>query len=277
MPVDQPNLLTTGQAAKLCSVTPDTILKWIKKGRLTGVRTAGGHYRIHRRDLEPLVISSRPSDSPSAQLPDCHPTSLRCWEYLSDRGAVRDVCRQCVVYRVQAARCFTMAGMEPDVGHARRFCESSCEDCVFYRRVKGLATNVLLITSDNDLIDGLGGEENESVSLRFARNAYEASAIINDFRPAFAAIDTECIPAADTELVDSLAADPRVPGLRIILVVSPGMKRRKRRWPKNDLVVSVLEKPFGTRRIAAAIHAIPVDSLMLEHSKPQVTTGNEQP
>ena len=268
MPPDKTNLLTTGQAAQLCSVTPDTILKWIKKGRLTGVRTAGGHYRIQRRNLEPLVISSRPSDSPSAQLPDCHPQSLRCWEYLSERGAIRDVCRQCVVYRVRAARCFTMAGMEPDVGHARRFCESSCEDCVFYRRVKGLATNVLLITSDNDLIDGLGGEENESVRLRFARNAYEASAIINDFRPAFAAIDTECIPAADTELVDSLAADPRVPGLRIILVVSPGMRRRKRRGPKNDLVVSVLEKPFGTRRIAAAINAIPVDSLTLEDSNP---------
>ena len=27
-------LVTTGQAAKLCAVTPDTILKWIKKNRI---------------------------------------------------------------------------------------------------------------------------------------------------------------------------------------------------------------------------------------------------
>jgi excisionase family DNA binding protein len=41
MSSDQRNLLSTGRAAELCSVTPDTILKWIKRGRLSGVRTAG--------------------------------------------------------------------------------------------------------------------------------------------------------------------------------------------------------------------------------------------
>ena len=55
MLADGPDLLTTGQAARLCSVTPDTVLKWIKKGRLRGVRTAGGHYRIERRLLDPLI------------------------------------------------------------------------------------------------------------------------------------------------------------------------------------------------------------------------------
>jgi hypothetical protein len=170
-----------------------------------------------------------------------------------------------------------MAGLEPDVGHARRFCQTSCEDCVYYRRVKGLATNVLFITSDEDLIDRLSGEEDEKVTLRFARNAYEASAIIQDFRPAFAIIDAERIPAGDTELLDSLASDPRVPSLRIILVVPPGRTGRKHRRPKNELVVGVLEKPFGTRRIAAVISGSPADSLTLEGSNLQVTTGKERP
>ena len=31
--------LTTGQAAELCSVTPDTVLKWIRSGRLAAART----------------------------------------------------------------------------------------------------------------------------------------------------------------------------------------------------------------------------------------------
>ena len=45
---------STGQAAKLCAVTPDTVLKWIKRGRLRARRTPGGHYRISREDLDEL-------------------------------------------------------------------------------------------------------------------------------------------------------------------------------------------------------------------------------
>ncbi|MFH1919839.1 MAG: helix-turn-helix domain-containing protein [Planctomycetota bacterium] len=266
MPADEPNLLTTGQAAKLCSVTPDTVLKWIKKGRLDGVRTAGGHYRVERRELEPLLLSQRPARSPSPQLPECYPQGLRCWEYLSDRGEVRDNCQECVVYRVRAARCFLMAGLEPDVGHARQFCQSSCEDCVYYRRVNGLATNVLVITSDDEFIRRLAGEEDASISLRFAANAYEASAIIHDFQPAFAVIDVEHIPAGDEGLLDSLAADARVPGLRVIVVVPAGTAGWKHGWRKHDLVVSVLEKPLGSRPITAVINSLPVDSLVPEDS-----------
>ena len=266
MKIDKPYLLTTGQAAKLCSVTPDTILKWIKKGRLSGVRTAGGHYRINRRDIEPLFVSLRQAESELLQSKGHSPHGLRCWEYLGHRDAVKDDCRQCVVYRARATRCFLMAGLQADIGHARRFCRGSCEDCVYYRRVKGLATNVLVITSDDELIGRLSAEEDKRISLRFARNAYEASAIIHDFRPDFAVIDVESIPGGDTELLDSLAADPRAPGLKVTLVVPPGASGRKHAWPKNDLVVNVLEKPFGSRRIAAVINNFPVDFLAPEDS-----------
>lgn len=264
MATDKANLLTTGQAAQLCSVTSDTILKWIKKGRLEGVRTAGGHYRIERRSLERLIPATRHSEGISRQLLEGYPQGLHCWEYLSERGTIREDCRQCVVYRVRAARCYLLADLQTDVGHARRFCESSCEDCIFYRRVKGLATNVLVITSDDDLIAELTSSEAESVALCFARNAYEASAIIHDFRPAFVAIDVERTPAVDAELLDSLAADPRVPGLRVILVVPPGMKGRRRRLPRGDLVACVLEKPLGVRQVAEAINTIRVNSHALE-------------
>ena len=44
-------LLTTGKAARLCSVKPDTVLKWIKKGVLPATRTIGGHYRVEEQDL----------------------------------------------------------------------------------------------------------------------------------------------------------------------------------------------------------------------------------
>lgn len=57
--------ISTGQAAKICAVTPDTVLKWIKGGRLNARRTPGGHYRIDRRDLQELQEASEqgPTDS----------------------------------------------------------------------------------------------------------------------------------------------------------------------------------------------------------------------
>ena len=264
MPLEERNLLTTGQAAKICSVTPDTILKWIKKGRLPGVRTAGGHYRIQRQDIEPLVASPRPAESPAGQSAQCFRQKLRCWEYLGNQGSVRDDCLQCVVYRVRAARCFEMAGLEVEGGGGHRLCRSSCEECVYYRRINGLPTNVLLITHDNELVDHLSHNAQKSIILRVARNAYEASAIIHEFRPAFVTVDMEPIPPGDTELLDSLSSDPRVPGLRIVLAVPPGTRGRRRLQERNDWVVDVLEKPFGTQQMAEVIDRYPVDPLTLE-------------
>ena len=53
-------MLSTGKVAKLLSVTPDTVLKWIKNGQLPATRTAGGHYRIAQRDLD-APVATRPS------------------------------------------------------------------------------------------------------------------------------------------------------------------------------------------------------------------------
>ncbi|MHC4964991.1 MAG: helix-turn-helix domain-containing protein [Planctomycetota bacterium] len=253
MPADGPDLLTTGQAAKLCSVTPDTVLKWIKKGRIAARRTAGGHYRIERRALDAMIVSPHPAECPSWELADRDPEGLHCWEYLSDRGTVRDQCRQCVVYRVRAARCFLMAGLEVDVGHAREFCQGSCEECVYYRWVKGLLTNILVITPDDDLIDRLLGEESKSFTLRFARSAYEASSIVQSFQAAFVVVDEAVLPAGNGGLLASLADDSRLPGVKVILGVPRGAASARRDEAGTDGVWSVIEKPFSLPQLAAAI------------------------
>jgi excisionase family DNA binding protein len=46
------DVLTTHAAAKLCRVTASTLIRWIEDGRLRAYRTAGGHRRIRRADLE---------------------------------------------------------------------------------------------------------------------------------------------------------------------------------------------------------------------------------
>jgi|SRR5215472_135128 len=45
-------LLKPAEAARLAGVSYPTLKQWIYKGRIHSVRTAGGHHRIPRRELE---------------------------------------------------------------------------------------------------------------------------------------------------------------------------------------------------------------------------------
>src|SRR5690349_1493066 len=143
-------LFTTGEVARRCSVKPDTVLKWIKKGRLRAARTLGGHYRVEERDILPLLAKAptlEPAALPKASLLS-HP--LRCWEYMSEE--VREECRNCVVYRVRATWCFRLAAAIRTSGHGKRFCTGSCQDCPYHRHVHGQSTNVLVVTRDEKMI-----------------------------------------------------------------------------------------------------------------------------
>ena len=44
-------VFTTFEAAKLCHVSPLSIINWVNAGRLAAFRTPGGHRRIRREDL----------------------------------------------------------------------------------------------------------------------------------------------------------------------------------------------------------------------------------
>ena len=49
------NELRPGEAARMCGVTPHTLNRWEKMGLLLAVRTAGGHRRWNRRQIEALL------------------------------------------------------------------------------------------------------------------------------------------------------------------------------------------------------------------------------
>ena len=157
---------------------------------------------------------------------------------------------------------------EVEIGHSRHFCQSSCDDCLYYRWVQGLATNVLLITPDDQLIHTLSVQESERVCLRFARGGYEASAVIHDFRPAFVAIDVDLLFNGEAGLLDSLEKDARIPGLRVILVAQEGMAPDPYGELSRDLVVGVVERPFSTRDLAGVVATHEVDSRMLSCADP---------
>jgi hypothetical protein len=179
---------------------------------------------------------------------------------MSERGVVRDECKGCVVYRVRATLCFEVVRLQCDIGHAKLFCRNSCEDCVYYRRANGLATHVLVLTADEELIERLAGEESESVELRFARHSYEASASMSTFRPAFVVVDQELAARGEPSLVDCLAHESRVPGMKIVLAVPYRTGGQRRDGLKEDVAAAVIEKPFDLRRIEAVINNFPVES-----------------
>ncbi|MBK5294233.1 MAG: hypothetical protein JJE04_21455 [Acidobacteriia bacterium] len=116
---------------------------------------------------------------------------------------------------------------------------------------------MLVITFDNELIADLGVSD-DTLALRFARNAYEASALICTFHPAFVVVDQEVIANSQPDLLDCLHADPRLPGVRIVLAVSKG-KGGRISVPLEKAVVSAIEKPFGRDRIAEVVNRFPVE------------------
>jgi excisionase family DNA binding protein len=51
-------LLTPAEVAKLFRVDPKTVTRWAKAGKLTAIRTLGGHRRYRRSEVESLLAKS---------------------------------------------------------------------------------------------------------------------------------------------------------------------------------------------------------------------------
>jgi DNA-binding response OmpR family regulator len=130
--------------------------------------------------------------------------------------------------------------------------------------VLGLPTNVLIVSSDQDLLQGLKDEESEGsegIVLRFARNAYEASAVVETFLPAFAIVDLETSAAKENGLLESLSRDPRLPGLKTVVAVRNGRSNRLSKLGEGSFASGRIEKPFELHHIQAVIDSFPVECI----------------
>ena len=210
--------LTTGQAADLCSVTPDTVLKWIRSGRLPARRTAGGHHRIDEKDLDRLLMAVPQAGTHRNVLPQSVRRQFRyCWEYNSD-GELSEGCRSCPAYRMRAQRCYEVANRVPDGDHRRQFCEGTCTECDYFREVHEQTTNVLVVTDDPELRDALLVDAPRfPFNLQIADCEYNCSALVNEFKPDFAFVDCSLGREVSRDISFHLAQDPRIPFVRVVL------------------------------------------------------------
>ncbi|HUZ03972.1 MAG TPA: helix-turn-helix transcriptional regulator [Acidobacteriaceae bacterium] len=60
-----PDLYTPRQAAQQLGISYPTIKQWIYHGKLKAVKTPGGHYRIHEREIQ---ILTQPTMQPSSSV-----------------------------------------------------------------------------------------------------------------------------------------------------------------------------------------------------------------
>ena len=51
-------LLTPAEVAKLFRVDPKTVTRWAKAGKLTAIRTLGGHRRYRQSEVNSLLTKS---------------------------------------------------------------------------------------------------------------------------------------------------------------------------------------------------------------------------
>ena len=209
---DRSRMLSTGKVAQLLSVTPDTVLKWIKSGRLRAKRTAGGHYRIDQHDLDHLT-----DDSVDSQ-PAVEGGFLYCWEYFATGGEPGQNCLDCLVYRARARRCYEMSDLGEEAGYSGAYCTNSCDACSYYREVVRRPRRVLVVTESAELRRRLQQESSGSrVEVEFACSEYECSAACHSFKPEYVVIDSSLSKSVRASLCFHLAADPRIPGVQIIL------------------------------------------------------------
>lgn len=240
-------LITTGKAASLCSVTRNTVFKWIQSGHLTARRTAGGHNRIDRRDLERLMaVSGKILENTDSV------DRFRyqyCWEY-NGNGKTQEACMNCAVYQLRALRCYEVAKLAPGVHHPKVFCSQHCDDCSYYQEMHGKKANVLVVTNDRELSNDLMNHAEEArFNLEITDCEYNCSAIIDHFKPDFVIIDCNLGFEVSRQMSGHIMRDPRIPYVRVILAGgNDGLPHECDRE-----VFARMTRPFGISSISECI------------------------
>ena len=126
---------TTNDIALMCNVTRQTVINWIKTGKLKANLTPGGHRRVLREDLVVFFRDNRMEEARIQEYEENHKQRIPyCWEYFSIGFASRSSrheCEKCPAKLAKAQRCYVIADLLGDNG---RYCNTECSDCAFFKR-----------------------------------------------------------------------------------------------------------------------------------------------
>ena len=60
---DNDELLTPAEVAAMFRVNPKTVTRWARAGKISAIRTLGGHRRFRKREIEELLARHEGADS----------------------------------------------------------------------------------------------------------------------------------------------------------------------------------------------------------------------
>ncbi|MBU0984621.1 MAG: excisionase family DNA-binding protein [candidate division Zixibacteria bacterium] len=208
---------TTTEAARLLSVSSDTVLKWVRAGKISSYRTPGGHSRIPR-DAVATMLPVAGSNGATVLPQLTEPEYQYCWNFYASEGKIGDDCRNCVAYKSRAHRCYEMRDIPEQFGTLKLHCHASCTSCEYYKLMQGRGTSTLIVSRNRRLADTLQDEANDrDLILRFASSEYECGAIIDKFRPDYVVVDCSFGASRTRDICRHLSSDERIPFTRIFL------------------------------------------------------------
>lgn len=205
---------TTGEVASFCSVTVDAVRKWLQAGKIRAEHTPGGHHRIQRTHL--LAFLKAQQELTRKELKK-KPFQF-CWEFHAKPDGMYNECHQCLAYQSRARRCYELAKLPAEAGHAKLFCTSTCEECEYYRMVREERPTVLVVTDRPDVEASLTSQAGEfNCFLRFVNNEYRCATLFESYCPNYIVVDFSDGRDRAIRLAMELSRDPRISSSRIIL------------------------------------------------------------
>lgn len=244
------DFLTTTEAAKILSVAPDTVLRWVKAGKIKSYRTPGGHARIPRTSIDELLMEPAFSlNSSSRKSRD----RQYCWEFLAAGGEMKEGCKDCLTYKSRASRCYELRTLSDGLGCLRIGCELSCEECEYYQLMHGQVWSVLILSESRRILsDRTRLDFVNDLRVKFVEDEYEGSYVIEKFRPDFIVIDVAIGRKRTGTFCNHLFNDPRIPVPRIILA-SPEVEKDEY---CHKEIFGWIRKPFTISQLKEYIQGV---------------------
>jgi excisionase family DNA binding protein len=244
-------LLSTTEVAKILSVTPDTVLKWVRTGKIKSFRTPGGHSRIPKEQVTCLL--DKPNHLAFTAENEEQKTHQYCWELLAKEGEIKEQCKECITYRSRAKRCYELRDLPGDIGCLRMYCLTSCEHCDYFKLMNGSKVNVLILSESSKILTDDKTQVNSPVfNLKFVKDEYECSLRIEKYRPDFIIIDTSLGKKRTSTLCNHFFDDARIPVARIILTSN----RKQSKEICDQEIFGWIKKPFSVQELKDYITGI---------------------
>jgi len=245
--------LTTSQAAKLLAVSPDTVLKWVKAGKIKAHRTLGGHFRIPASELK---VSNGITSENLEKNGNNHMSVpyQYCWEFLAAAGPIKAECKDCITFRSRASRCYELKDIPGGLGCLNLMCDTECSRCEYFKVVNGQKLNILILSENKTIVQNLDSLDDTGIfRIRFSEDEYSAAIAIQDYRPDYIIIDCSIGKKRTGFICNNLFNDIRIPVVRIILA----SKSRNLKDYCDKEVFGWIRKPFNVEQLNKCIRGVP--------------------